>query len=188
MNILLEYKVASEESLSEDNEASTTSKKQYEEKDINNKSKKVIEQHKDEIKRQKEDILKFQTTFTRMKEEIYTLRADNKELKVTKSESNQHSKNVVDKVVTEMKESETQTEPTLKEEDSKYAASYGKVKFRHINCKYVYRGKGCKRGDSCWFSHSKREEIVCHYWLEGRCRYSENFCRSGQHEKLENKK
>ena len=44
----------------------------------------VIKQHEDEIKRQKEDILKLQTMFTKMKHEMHDLRAENKELKVTK--------------------------------------------------------------------------------------------------------
>ena len=83
----------------------------------------------------------------------------------------------------EKKESETQTDSMTKEVDLKDNTTVGKIKFQHIKCIYFYKGKGCRRGESCWFSHSERksQEIVCHYWLEGRCRYSENFCRRGQH-------
>ena len=174
MNILIEYRVATEESSSKDKE-DTTSNTQYKVKGIKNKDKNGIKQLEDEIKHQKDDILKFQTTFTMMKREIYSLRAENKELKDNKYESTQNSKNKYANIVTEKKESETQTKPILQEGESKGYASYGILKFRHIKCRYFYKGKGCKRGDSCWFSHI---ETVCHYWLEGKCRYSENFCKS----------
>ena len=114
----------------------TTSKTQYIEKDINNKDKNGIKQLEDEIRHQKDDILKFQTTFTLMKQEIYSLREENKELKVTKYESTQISKNKAANVVTEKKESETQTEPTLREGESKADASYKILKFRQIKCRY----------------------------------------------------
>ena len=117
MNILREYKVASEEFISKYKE-DTTSNTKYEEKDKDNKDDNVIKQHEDEIKRQKEDILKFQTTFTMMKQEIYSLRAENKELKDTKSESTQYSEKIVAAKETEKKESETQTESTLRAADS----------------------------------------------------------------------
>ena len=77
------------------NKDDTTSKVQYEEKNTNNKNYSVIKQHEDEIKRQKEDILKLQTTFTIMKLEIYDLRPANKELKVTKFESSKYSKTII---------------------------------------------------------------------------------------------
>ena len=185
MNMLREYKIASEESLSK-NKEDTTSTIQYEKKNIDNKYESVIEQHEDEIKRQKEDILKFQTTFTIMKHEIDDLRTENKELKVTKSESAKYSKSITATIETEKKESETQTDSTWKEVDSKDNTTAGKIKFQHIECIYFYKGKGCRRGESCWFSHSERksQERVCHYWLEGRCRYSKKFSRSGKHKKL----
>ena len=78
--------------------------------------------------------------------------------------------------MTKKKESETQTEPILREGESTGDASNGILKLRHIKCRYFFKEKGYKRGYICWFSHN---EIVCHYWLEGRCQYSENFCRSG---------
>ena len=81
---------------------------------------------------QKDDIPKFQTTFTLMKREIYSLRAENKELKDNKYKSTQNSKNKYANIVTEKKESETQTEPILREGESKGYASYGILKFRHI--------------------------------------------------------
>ena len=124
MNILIEYRVATAESSSKDKE-DTSSKTQYYEKDINNKDKNGIKQLEDEIKHQKDDILKFQTTFTMMKREIYSLRADNKELKDTQYESTQKKKNKYANNVTEKKESETQTEPILREGEPKSYASYG---------------------------------------------------------------
>ena len=69
-----------------------------------------------------------------------------------------------------------QTEPILQEGESKGYAFYGILKFRHIKCRYFYKGKWCKRRDSCWFSHI---ETVCQYWLKGKWRYSKNFCKSG---------
>ena len=102
--MLREYKIASEESLCK-NKEDTTSKIQYEKKNIDNKYESVIKQHEDEIKRQKEDILKFQKTFTIMKHEIYDLRAENKELQVTKSESAKYSKSIVATIETGKKES-----------------------------------------------------------------------------------
>ena len=177
MNLLIEYRVATKESSTKDKE-DTTSKTQYKEKNNIHSDKNCIKQLEDEIKHQKDDILKFQTTFTMMKREIYSLRAENKELKDIKYKSTENSKNYI---VTEKKESETQTEPILQEGESKGYASYGILKLSDIKCRYFYKGKGCKRGDRCWFSHI---ETVCHYWLEGKCRYSENFCKS-RHNKEE---
>ena len=107
-----------------------------------------------------------------MKKEIYSLRADNKELIDTKYESTQNNKNIDANIVTEKKESETQTEPILRREDSKGDASYRILKLRQ--CRSFYKGKGCKRRDSCWFSHS---EGVCHYWLEESFRCPKDLCR-----------
>ena len=72
MNLLKEYRVASE------GKEDTTSYIKYDVKDMDNKEDNVIKDHEDDIKRQKEDILKFQTTFIMMKQEIYSLRAENK--------------------------------------------------------------------------------------------------------------
>ena len=65
INILKQYSVASKESLSGDKE-DTTSKKKYEEQnnDSNDTPENVIKKLENEIKSQKQDILKFQKTFT----------------------------------------------------------------------------------------------------------------------------
>ena len=77
-----------------------------------------------------------------MKRKIYSLRADNKELKDTKYESTQNSRNIDAKIVTKKKESETQTEPILREGESKGDASNGILKLRHIKCRYFFKKKG----------------------------------------------
>ena len=45
------------------------------------------------------------------------------------------------------------------------------IKYRRIECKYFYKGNGCRRGDSCWFSHSDRKkhmkEFVIIGWTDG---------------------
>ena len=64
INILKEYRVTSDESV-----------KVKDNKDTQGKFIKKLEA---EIKHQKEDIVKFQSTFTKMKGEIYSLRTDNK--------------------------------------------------------------------------------------------------------------
>ena len=122
MNILIEYRVATGESSSKDKE-DTTSKTKYKMKDIKNEDKNGIKQLEDEIKHQNDDILKFQTTFTLMKREIYSLREENKELKDAKYKSTQNRQNKATNIVTEKKESETQTEPTLREGESRGDAS-----------------------------------------------------------------
>ena len=33
-----------------------------------------------------------------------------------------------------------------------------KQDFKHIPCKYIHTGKGCRRGNSCWFSHNYLEK------------------------------
>ena len=91
------------------------------------------------------------------------------------------NKNVHTTIVNKMKDIETQTMEIAKSKDITY---YGKIDFQLIGCKYFNRGNGCRRGETCWFSHKERtpEEKVCHFWL-GKCRYADNICRSGQHRK-----
>ena len=91
-----------------------------------------------------------------MKHEIYDLRAENKELKVTKSESAKYSKSLIATIEMEKKEPEKQTDSMWKEVDTKDNTTVAKMKFQHIESIYFYKGKGCRRGESCWFSHSER--------------------------------
>ena len=69
---------------------------------------------------QKEDIVKFQSTFTRMKGEIYSLRTDNKYLKDYNAEIIQKNKNVNTAIVNKMKDIETQTMEIAKSKDITY--------------------------------------------------------------------
>ena len=69
----------------------------------------AIKQHKAEIKRKKE----VTDNIHHNDHELYNLRAQNKELKATKSESTKHSKRTVTINVTGKKESATLNEPTL---------------------------------------------------------------------------
>ena len=167
LNILKQYRVASKEHVNEAKEEST-SKTNYEN---------IIKKHENEIRSQKQEIIMFQKTFMQMKADIYKMRAENKDKKG--KECNDQKDNEKSK----KRDSETQTEaiPTEKELD-KYGKT-GKEKFQYINCKYFYKGEGCKRGSYCWFSHdgSKTMEMYCPYWVDGRCRYAANFCRSGCH-------
>ena len=108
------------------------------------------------------------------------------QLKIISSESKQQVKSST--ILIEKKESESQTEPTVEVSASKDNMYNGNDKFKHIDCRYFYKGKGCRRGQKCWYSHNERttEERVCFYWLEGRCRYTETFCRSGRHQREAN--
>ena len=56
-----------------------TNKTKYEEQknDSNDTPEKVIKKFENKIKSQKQDILKFQTTLTQMKADIYKLRPEN---------------------------------------------------------------------------------------------------------------
>ena len=81
-----------------------------------------------------------------------------------------HGEKIVATKVTEKKESETQTEPTLRAEDSEKDTTYGKIQYMNIESKYFYKGNGCRREDSCFLTVTERkktDERVCHYWLEG---------------------
>ena len=180
INFLKQYRVASEESVSQDNDH-LRSKKHCERQIKDNKVTQVnvIKKLEVEIKHQKEALSKFQTTFTRMKEEIYRLRTENKELKNHNTEIIENNKSVESTIVTKKKETETQTEEMKDSKDNTY---YGKAKFQFIGCKYFNKGKGCRRGENCWFSHRERifEETVCHFW-SGKCRYADNVCRSKHH-------
>ena len=116
INILKQYSVASKESLSGDKE-DTTSKKKYEEQnnDSNDTPENVIKKLENEIKSQKQDILKFQKTFTQMKVDIYKLRAENKvcQLNYVKPDINYNESNELKKNENSKKiNSETQTEAT----------------------------------------------------------------------------
>ena len=165
INILKEYRVTSDESV-----------KVKDNKDTQGKFIKKLEA---EIKHQKEDIVKFQSTFNKMKGEIYSLRTDNKELKDYNADIVQKNKRFNSTIVTEKKEMETQTVEEANSKDNNY---YGKIDFQFIACKYFNKGNGCRRGETCWFSHKEKmsEEKVCHFWL-GKCRYADSICRSGQH-------
>ena len=189
VNILKQYKVASKESgLSEDKE-DTSSKTKHEEqnKDNNNIKENVIRELKNEIKSQKRDILEFQKTFMLMRAEIYKLREENKTFKlncVKPDIKDKESSDPKNNKGSKNKESETQTEAANIEKESNSCGKSGKEKFKHINCKYFYKGNGCKRGSYCWFSHEleKSMERYCPYWWDGRCRYAAEICRSGKHE------
>ena len=137
----------------------------------------MMKKLEDDIKDKDEIILKFQNTFTQMKAEIYKLRAENKGLKdnaikrdsAKENHSKQEAETQTDAIkiiptrVTKNKDSYTQTESTVKMKYSENNTSYGKTKFQHIECKYFYKGKGCRRGERCWFFHRERtiEEQVC---------------------------
>ena len=117
-----------------------------------------------------------------MNDEIYSLRTKQKELKNHNATIIQNNKGVDLNIVTEKKDTETQTVEMKDLNDNTY---YDKNEFKFIGCKHFNKGRGCRRGEHCWFSHRERasEEKVCHYWL-GKCRYADNICRSiqpGQH-------
>ena len=103
INILKEYRVTSDDSV-----------KVKHNKDTQGKSIKKLET---KIKLQKEDIVKFQSTFTRMKGEIYSIRTENKDLKDNDVDIIQKNKNVNTAIVNKMKDIETQTMEIAKSKD-----------------------------------------------------------------------
>ena len=120
-----------------------------------------------------------------MKAEIYKLRAENKvfQLNYVKSNMKDKESNVLKKNEnSKKKNSEKQTETKYTEKESNYFGKSGKEKYKYTNCKYFYKGQGCKCGSYCWFSHDveKSMERYCPYWWDGRCRYAAEFCRSGK--------
>ena len=134
LNILEEYRVASKESLSEEKE-DTTSKTKYKELNKENDDIQIngIMNLEKEIKSQKQDILKFQKTFTQMKAEILKLRAENKVLKTNyvkpdmkDNESNDSKENKCSKNI----DSKTQKESTFTE---KVTDDYGKAAKKSTN-------------------------------------------------------
>ena len=48
---------------------------------------------------------------------------------------------------------------------------------KNIKCRDVSKANGCMWGERCKFSHGEEEglvkEVDCSYWMEGRCRFSE---------------
>ena len=97
VNILKQYKVASKESLSEDKEDTTNKTKHVEQnKDKNDTMENIIPKLKNEINHQKQEILGFQTTFMRMRAEIYKLRAENETFKLNYMQPETKDKESID--------------------------------------------------------------------------------------------
>ena len=115
----------------------------------------------------------FQKTSMRMKAEIYKMRAENKDMKGKECNDQKYNEK------SKMRDCETQTEAIPTEKELNKYGKTGKEKFRYINCKYFDKVEG----SSGWFSHDgdKTMEMYCPYWVDGRCRYAANVCRSGCH-------
>ena len=51
---------------------------------------------------------------------------------------------------------------------------------KNIKCRDFRKANGCMWGERCKFSHGEEEglvkEVDCSYWMEGRCRFSEQVC------------
>ena len=122
VNILKQYKVASKEPLSEDKEDTTNKTKHVEQnKDKNYTMESVFPKLNNEINRQKQEILEFQSTFMQMRAEIYKLRAENKTFKLNYVQPETKDKEPIDpkkNKSSKKKDSETQTEATIIEKES----------------------------------------------------------------------
>ena len=99
----------------------------------------IITKLENEIKSQKQDVLKFQIFITQMKAEMYKLREENKVFQLNyvkpgikdkepiKLKKNENSKKI---------NSETQTEASYTEKEANTYGKSGKEEYKNISCKY----------------------------------------------------